>query len=60
MGCNCGKKSTQYEVVSAEGKRLFGPSPFKTTVEAMASRHPGSTVRPVSEVAASSESGTEN
>ena len=52
MGCNCAKKNTMYEAVSAEGKRLFGPSPFKTTVEAMAARHPGATVRPVGEAAA--------
>lgn len=55
MGCNCAKKSTMYEAVSAEGKRLFGPSPFKSTVEAMAARHAGATVRPVGEATASAE-----
>lgn len=47
MACNCAKNKIMYEAVSAEGKRLFGPSPYKTTVDAMAARHPGATVRPV-------------
>ena len=46
MGCNCGAKKQQYEVVDASGKRLFGPTPYKTTADAMATRH-GATVRPV-------------
>jgi hypothetical protein len=55
VGCNCTKKNTMYEAVSAEGKRLFGPSPFKTTVEAMAARHTGAAVRAVGEATASAE-----
>jgi hypothetical protein len=33
-----------YEAVNSEGVVIFGPSPFKSTVEAMAVRHNG-TVR---------------
>lgn len=47
MGCNCGSTRVQYEAVDAGGKRIFGPSPFKTTVDAMAARHPGAVVREV-------------
>jgi len=46
MGCNCGKNKTQYEVVNSEGTVLFGPTPYKTTANAMAARHQG-TVREV-------------
>jgi hypothetical protein len=45
MGCACGKNKTQYEVVK-DGTRVFGPTPYKTTADAMATRHQG-TVREV-------------
>jgi len=52
MACNCGGKNTvQYEVVDASGKRLFGPTPFKTTADAMGAKH-GATVREVQKVGA--------
>jgi len=41
VGCNCASKNrTQYEVVK-DGTRVFGPTPFKTTADAMATRHQG-------------------
>ncbi|MFF5655211.1 hypothetical protein [[Kitasatospora] papulosa] len=40
MGCAC-KNKTQYEVVNAEGTVVFGPTPYKTTADAMAARHHG-------------------
>ncbi|MFF4179711.1 hypothetical protein [Streptomyces sp. NPDC001750] len=45
MACAC--KKTKYEVVDAAGKRVFGPTPYKTTAEAMAKRGEGRTVREV-------------
>lgn len=46
MGCNCGgNKGTQFEVVTSEGTVVFGPTPYKTTADAMSERHPGSRVR---------------
>ncbi|MGW4007954.1 hypothetical protein [Streptomyces sp. BSE6.1] len=43
MGCACNK--TKYEVVDANGKRVFGPTPYKTTADAMAAREEGRKVR---------------
>jgi hypothetical protein len=41
VGCNCGSKNRiQYEVVK-DGTRVFGPTPYKTTADAMAVRHQG-------------------
>jgi hypothetical protein len=37
VGCNCGNKK-QYEVVDAAGKRLFGPTPYKSTADAILQR----------------------
>ena len=51
MACNCGGKKVQYEVVDKDGKRLFGPTPFKTTADAMGAKH-GATVREVQKVGA--------
>jgi hypothetical protein len=45
MPCACTEK-TQYEVIDSTGNRLFGPTPYKTTADAMAQRHPGATVVP--------------
>ena len=39
------KNRTQYEVVSADGKRLFGPTASKPTAEAVSKRYAGSTVQ---------------
>ncbi|MEH0579100.1 MULTISPECIES: hypothetical protein [Streptomyces] len=47
MPCACQKNKTQYEVIDAEGKRVFGPTPYKTTADAMAARGDGRTVREV-------------
>lgn len=47
MGCNCGKNKTQYEVVDANGKRVFGPTTFKTTAQAVADKVPGRQLREV-------------
>ncbi|GGZ73265.1 hypothetical protein ACFOOM_00905 [Streptomyces echinoruber] len=46
MGCNCGKNKTQYEVVE-NGRRVFGPTPYKTTAESVAARGAGREVREV-------------
>lgn len=46
IACNCGKNKIQYEVVDAGGARTFGPTPFKTTADAMAVKHKG-TVREI-------------
>ncbi|MFB0617231.1 hypothetical protein [Streptomyces sp. AGS-58] len=50
MGCNCGSKNAgnkaQYEVVE-NGRRVFGPTPYKVTAESVAARTPGRTVREV-------------
>jgi hypothetical protein len=47
MACApCSKNKKQYEVVNAEGTRVWGPTPYQTTAEAMATRHKG-TVREV-------------
>ncbi|MBC9729273.1 hypothetical protein [Streptomyces sp. TRM68367] len=45
MPCACNKNKTQYEVIDASGKRVFGPTPYKTTADAMAARGDGRTVR---------------
>ncbi|MDQ0761999.1 hypothetical protein [Streptomyces canus] len=47
MPCSCQKNKTQYEVVDADGKRVFGPTPYKTTADAMAARGDGREVREV-------------
>ncbi|MGA5418024.1 hypothetical protein [Streptomyces pseudogriseolus] len=47
MGCNCGKNKTQYEVVDAAGKRVFGPTSYKTTAQAVADREAGREVREI-------------
>lgn len=39
MGCACNKNKTQYDVVDSTGKRLWGPSTFETTANAMATRY---------------------
>ena len=38
MPCSCQKNKSQYEVVDASGKRVFGPTPYKTTADARRSR----------------------
>ncbi|MEZ3180793.1 hypothetical protein KYY02_19495 [Streptomyces pimonensis] len=47
MACNCGKNKTQYEVVDTAGRRVFGPTTYKTTAQAVADREPGREVREV-------------
>ncbi|WP_406321843.1 hypothetical protein [Streptomyces sp. NBC_00519] len=47
MPCACQKNKTQYEVVDAAGKCVFGPTPYKTTADAMAARGAGREVREV-------------
>ncbi|MEU2264940.1 hypothetical protein ABZ568_00500 [Streptomyces olindensis] len=47
MACApCQKNKKQYEVINSQGTRVFGPTPYKTTADAMAQRHNG-TVREV-------------
>ncbi|WP_019061704.1 hypothetical protein [Streptomyces prunicolor] len=48
MPCACQKNKKQYEVVDAAGNRVFGPTPYKTTADAMAARGDGRQVREVS------------
>lgn len=55
MGCNCGSKGANakmYEVIAADGSRLFprteGGTPLKATADAIALRTPGATVRELS------------
>ncbi|WP_330435891.1 hypothetical protein OIC43_37260 [Streptomyces sp. NBC_00825] len=43
--CSCQKK--KFEVLDASGNRVFGPTPYKTTADAMAKRGEGRTVREV-------------
>lgn len=47
MPCACQKNKTQYEVVDGAGNRVFGPTPYKTTADAMAARGEGRAVREV-------------
>jgi hypothetical protein len=47
IGCNCGKNKTQYEVVDSTGKRVFGPTTYKTTAQAVADREAGREVREI-------------
>ncbi|MER6146235.1 hypothetical protein ABT174_40635 [Streptomyces sparsogenes] len=47
MPCACQKNKTQYEVIDASGNRVFGPTPYKTTADAMAARADGRIVREV-------------
>jgi len=47
MPCACQKNRTQYEVVDAAGKRVFGLTPYKTTADAMAVRGEGRRVREI-------------
>ncbi|WP_181383795.1 hypothetical protein [Streptomyces sp. NWU339] len=47
MGCNCGKNKAQYEVVDSSGRRVFGPTAYKTTAQAVADREAGRKVRPI-------------
>ncbi|WP_159052335.1 hypothetical protein [Streptomyces longwoodensis] len=53
MGCNCGSKrqttgakTAQYEVVEG-GRRVFGPTPYKATAQAVANKVAGREVREV-------------
>lgn len=51
MACGvCNKNRKQYEVVDVNGKRIFGPTPFKTTADAMGAKH-NATVREVQKAA---------
>ncbi|MFE6022354.1 hypothetical protein ACFQ6O_38395 [Streptomyces sp. NPDC056441] len=43
--CSCKKK--KFEVIDDAGKVVFGPTPYKTTADAMAQRGEGRTVREV-------------
>jgi hypothetical protein len=47
MACSCQNNRAQYEVVDAAGKRVFGPTPYKTTADAMAARGGDREVREV-------------
>jgi hypothetical protein len=48
MPCVCQKNKTHYEVLDASGKRVFGPTLYKTTADAMAARGEGREVREIS------------
>lgn len=49
MACGCQNKGAQFQVVTSDGKVVFGPTPYETTAKAMAQRHEGSTVEKVGE-----------